>query len=177
LTPDGLDKIVSLKTSLNRGLSEELKTAFPETMSASRLIIKNNKISDPHWLAGFTSGEGCFNVIIRKSNTHSSGFQVMLRFSLTQHCRDEQLMKSIVDYLDCGNVYKDGQAFQYQVQKFSDNSEKILPFFTKWPIIGVKALDFKDWCKVCEIVKLKGHLTNEGVNKIREIQSGMNRSR
>jgi hypothetical protein len=43
-----LDKIVSLKASLNRGLSEELKTAFPETMSASRLIIKNNKISDPH---------------------------------------------------------------------------------------------------------------------------------
>lgn len=114
---------------------------------------------------------------ISKSKTTSSGFQVLLKFSLTQHSRDELLMKSLVEYLDCGNICKDGESFQYQVQKFSDNAEKIIPFFIKCSIVGMKALDFKDWCKACEIVKLKGHLTNEGLNKIHEIKAGMNAGR
>ena len=53
-------------------------------------------------------------------------------------------MRSLIDYLDCGNIYKDRDNFSYQVVKFSDIENKILPFFTKFPIVGVKALDFSD---------------------------------
>ena len=48
LTPGGLDKIVAIKASINRGLSEELKAAFPNTGLAPRPVIKNQKISDPY---------------------------------------------------------------------------------------------------------------------------------
>ena len=177
LTTQGIAKIVALKASLNKGLSDELKVAFPNIIPASRLIIKNSKISDPNWLAGFASGEGSFNISIRKSKTHSSGYQVHLKFTITQHWRDEQLLRSLVDYLDCGKVYKDGETFQYQVQKFTDHTENIIPFFSKYLIIGVKALDFQDWCKACEIVKLKDHLTDEGISKISTIKMGMNKGR
>lgn len=178
LTAEGIAKIVALKASLNKGLSEELKIAFPNVIPASKLQIKNSKISDPNWLAGFTSGEGSFKFSIRKSQTHSSGYQVHLRFTLTQHRRDEQFLRSLEDYLNYGKVYEDRDTYQYQVQKFEDNWEKIVPFFfSKYPIIGVKALDFQDWCKACEIVKLKSHLTDEGISKIREIKEGMNKGR
>lgn len=48
LTTQGIAKIVALKASLNKGLSDELKVAFPNIIPASRLIIKNSKISDPN---------------------------------------------------------------------------------------------------------------------------------
>jgi len=36
--------------------------------------------------------------------------------------------------------------------------EKIIPLYQKYPIIGVKALDFADWWKVALIMKEGGHL-------------------
>jgi hypothetical protein len=38
LTVEGLNEIVLMKTQLNLGLSEELKTAFAETFSTSSII-------------------------------------------------------------------------------------------------------------------------------------------
>lgn len=72
------------------------------------------------------------------------GAQVLLTFQLVQHSRDEQLMRSLIEYFGCGNVCKDKEAFRYRVEVFSDNNEKIIPFFKKYNIAGVKAQDFKD---------------------------------
>jgi aspartate ammonia-lyase len=38
-------------------------------------------------------------------------------------------------------------------------------------------LDFEDFKKVSEIVKVKDHLTSEGLNKILNIKSSMNQRR
>lgn len=48
LTPEGLIKIVSLKASMNHGLSEYLQTAFPNVRSVSRPIFDVPKIPDPN---------------------------------------------------------------------------------------------------------------------------------
>ena len=69
-----------------------------------------------------------------------------LVFQLTQHSRDEQLMTSLIEYFDCGNVYSTKDAIYFRVGKFSDIVEKIIPFFEKYPILGVKYQDFKDFC-------------------------------
>jgi hypothetical protein len=102
LTVEGLNKIISIKASLNKGLSEELKTAFPNISLVSRPLFDAPKNIDPYWLAGFAAGESCFNVTIHKSETRT-GYAVKLLFILTQHSRDHQLMKSIQKYLGCGN--------------------------------------------------------------------------
>ena len=64
------------------------------------------KIENPQWLAGFTSGEGCFLCTISKSNTKTGGVSVQLRFVISQHSRNEQLMKNFIKYFGCGNLYK-----------------------------------------------------------------------
>ena len=65
-----------------------------------------------------------------------------------------------------------------QISKFSDIINIIIPFFNKYPIIGMKSMDFIDFKKVCEILKTKDHLTSTPVfNKIIEIKSGMNLNR
>ena len=38
--------------------------------------------------------------------TFKVGFQVYLAFYITQHVRDKELMKSLTDYLNCGNIRK-----------------------------------------------------------------------
>ena len=85
--------MVGIKASINRGLSKELKAAFPDVIPAERPLVLDPKITNPHWLAGFTSAEGCFMVKIKASKT-ITGYVVHLGFQLTQHKRDEVLMKS-----------------------------------------------------------------------------------
>ena len=87
--------MVGIKASINRDLSKELKAAFPapDVIPAERPLVLDPKITNPHWLAGFTSAEGCFMVKIKASKT-IAGYVVHLGFQLTQHKRDEVLMKS-----------------------------------------------------------------------------------
>ena len=195
LITEGIEKLVSIKASMNKGLlrTEELKAALPGITPVKRPCVLNCKIKDPNWLAGFTTGEGCFLPRIINSSNSRLGFRVQLIFKLTQHSRDGELMKSLIDYLGCGNVSVDG-AVDYLVVKFSDRSsfawliislkwadltDKVIPFFVKYPILGVKSKDFADFCKVAELVQNKAHLTTEGLSyaQIRQIKAGMNTGR
>ena len=86
-------------------------------------------------------------------------------------------MKILIKYFDCGLIVKDRESIKYRVEKFSDNYDKIIPFFSRNRIWGIKFLDYLDWCQVADIIKEKGHLTIEGLNKIRQLKQGMNRGR
>jgi hypothetical protein len=48
LTNEGLYKIVALKASMNNGLSDQLKIAFPDVTPVKRPSILNNKVTDPN---------------------------------------------------------------------------------------------------------------------------------
>lgn len=91
----GIQKIVGIKASLNKGLSDELKKAFPNFKQVDRPSTEFLQIPDPNWLAGFVCGEGCFLVGVAKSKFTKYGYQVRLFFSINQHNRDSQLMGSL----------------------------------------------------------------------------------
>jgi hypothetical protein len=88
--------------------------------------------------------------MVIKSSTHKSGWQVRVRFSITQHSRDEQLMRSLVYFLGCGyyHLSPNKDVGEYIVTSFSDITEKIIPFFQKHTIKGAKVQDFVNFCKV-----------------------------
>lgn len=48
LTMEGLQKIVSIKAVLNKGLPENLKAAFPETVPTIRPKVTSQIILDPY---------------------------------------------------------------------------------------------------------------------------------
>jgi len=91
-----------------------------------------------------------------------TGYSVELGFNLTQHFRDKELMKSIVEYLECGNVYNSENKVEFKITKFEDLAEKLIPFLNKYPIQGVKLLDYLDFLKVIKLIKDKAHLTEKG---------------
>lgn len=106
LTASGLEAIINIRATLNKGLTSALIEAFPNTVGVARPQVDNTdvKLIDPQWVAGFTSGDGSFIVSIRdyKSNQSPSipqlacvrnlgeGYgdyagRVSLTFSLIQH--------------------------------------------------------------------------------------------
>lgn len=181
LTPEGLLKIIAIRASINNGLSEALKEAFPDVIPVMKPVPRGSRnnisIYNPQWLAGFTSGEGSFGVKVRKAKENSNAF-IELIFQINQHVRDKQLMACIAEYLECGKIYKHSlNAIVYRVSKTSNLTEKVIPFFIKYPILGIKALDFKDFCSLAELISNKAHYTEEGLNKIISIKANMNTGR
>lgn len=173
LTPEGLIKIVGIKASMNLGLSDELNKAFPNYTQVDRPLVKLTKMPDPAWLAGFTCAEGSFICVLSNSKTNAYRTYVQLRFTLTQHDRDLNLMNSLIKFLDCGNILKPQNLnyVQYNVTNFADIFEKIIPFFDKYPLQGTKGLDYNDFCIIANLIKDKSHLTTSGLELIREIKS------
>ena len=179
LTLEGLQKILRIKCYLKLGLSDEIKTNFPNIRTMDRPLVARPKINDidPNRISGFTSGEGCFHVRIKNSKKSKLGVQVSLLFKITQQERDKELMESFIDYFNCGSISKNSTWIDYTVVKQEDLIFKIIPFFDKYKIVGVKLQDYIDFKKVAELIRTKDHLTTSGLKKIKEIKEGMNKGR
>ena len=209
LTEEGLLKIITLKSSLNWGISDKLTKAFPLVIPINKLEYKFKGIPNPYWIAGFTSGDGSFQIKLRKLNTNI-GYRVSLLYSFHLHIRDLDVLKGIATYFSsnflcncsyfCSNknakaknemtskcknlnsnekkigISKD-KSVQLQIAKFTDINKKIIPFFEKYPIEGVKSLDFEDFKKVCKLIENKKHLTPLGIKTILDIKLNMNQNR
>jgi len=178
LSAKGLQEIVNIRSAINLGLSDSLKTIFPNTVPVSRPQLEDITIPHPDWMAGFVSGEGCFLVQMAKYGKGKLD-GVSLSFKVSQHLRDELLLRSFTSFFGCGLFnYHSGNSKLgsgvFIVRKFSDISDKILPFFKDYEIKSIKREDFEDWARVAELIKSKAHLTEDGVEMIREIKSGMN---
>jgi hypothetical protein len=180
LTMEGLQRIVSIRASLNKGLTDLLKNALPNIVRLPRPSVEFKGIPDPHWLAGFVDGEWCFFVSVLKSMSCKLGTSVSLEFNITQHYRDEALMKGLKNFLGCGRIKSDSRSpsLYFVVTKFTDITTKIIPFFAKYSLQSVKCLDYADFRGgPPEIMKVKEHLTPKGLEQIREIKDGMNKGR
>lgn len=108
LTIQGLQKIINIRATINKGLSPVLKEAFPNSVAVprpqlphlhsvqtpytqdkgQRIVCVENKSTlalHPQWVAGFTSGDGSFKVSIRESKAYKVGSRVIIIYVLTQH--------------------------------------------------------------------------------------------
>lgn len=165
---------------MNLGLSDTLKSEFAGYVPVMRPLVNDpeNLELDPHWISGFVSAEGNFDIRMPSTN-NKLGRRVQLRFRISQHSRDIKLMEKLVKYFGSGNVYKYGGKFAVSlaIVDFTHITKTIIPFFEKYPIIGVKHKDYLDWCKIHSLMVNRSHLTVEGISLIEEIKLGMNTGR
>lgn len=143
LNEKGLLKIINLKSSLNWGLSDKLKSNFPNIIpiqhAKKEFIFKG--IPDPFWLSGFTSGDGSFHVVTRKTN---SKVVVFTRFSIHLHIRELEIIKELSKIFKLYETEVTGKAtatvenYNYyilnksvilQITKNSDIVNTIIPFY------------------------------------------------
>ena len=73
-------------------------------------------------------------------------------------------MKSLIEYLGCVKYYlRPSGLGDYRVEKFSALTKKIIPFFHKYPLQGVKSLYYKDFFLIADLMTNKVHLTVSGL--------------
>lgn len=169
-----LEELISIKASMNRGLNEELKNRFPLIKAVDRPIFKFDLSLDPNWVSGFVSGDGGFFVSKIKKESLKVKYQVRLRFNIAQNKRDKELLDHMIKYFNCGNTHISKDMINYDVSSFEDIYEKIIPFFKKYQIKGVKNRNFNYWLEIAELIKTKNHITPEGLKKVEEIRVKMN---
>lgn len=85
------------------------------------------------------------------------------------------MLKKIKFYFNCGRIENHGiKACDFTVNSFKDIDNKIVPFFSRYPLIGSKLWNLNDFNKVVKMMKNKEHLNKSGLDKIK---IGMNTKR
>ena len=131
---------------------------------------------DSQWITGFVDGEGCFYVGINEHSDMATGYQVLPEFTVVQHERDIQVLYALKRHFGCGVVRKNhGDRMCYRVRSVQHLLERIVPFFVKHPLKTKKQVAFQKFRRILLMMEAGEHLTSEGVDRIRQIASQMNR--
>jgi hypothetical protein len=176
-TDNGLQEVVNIRASLNKGLTEVLSANFPHTIPVTNPLSRVSDSFNSHGLLGFM--EGCFLVSLSISSLNQTKSYMSLLFKITQHKRAIELIKRIAKFLHGGFIVEESNVSTVSLhcKKSSDILTKIIPFFENYPLMGSKRLDYEHFYKVAIFIKNKSYLTEKGLKSIKNIKTGMNRGR
>jgi len=127
-----------------------------------------------HYLAGFTDGEGSFNVSFRKRGDYAMPWKVSLCFNVSQ--RDRVVLTLFMEHLKCGTMRtrSDG-VWYYEVNTFTAIVENVIPFFDRFGFLSAKKRrDFAKFKQIAQLIQEGRHLSREGIDEILAIRRDMN---
>ena len=126
------------------------------------------------YLAGFTDGEGSFNVSFRPREDYQCPWKVSLCFNISQ--RDPVILTLFKRHLQCGAMRQrhDG-VWYYEVNNLTPILENVIPFFDRFHFLSAKKKrDFVKFKQIAEIIRGGKHGTREGIEEILKIRDDMN---
>ena len=149
-----------------------------EEPSETLRSISTDSRLEAQWVVGFVDGEGCFYVGVNSQPEMKTGYQVLPEFTVVQHEQDIQLLYALKQFFGCGVVRQNhGDRMAYRVRGVDHLQERVIPFFEQHPLKTKKHLDFLKFRKILMMMYRNEHLTLDGIEKIRQIASEMNRGR
>ena len=93
------------------------------------------------FLSGFALGEGSFMVVCRKRADYGRKWKLSAAFNVSQH--DRAPLDLFHETLGCGSLRRAGNnGWYWEVNRLSDITSRIVPFFERFPLVGQKANDF-----------------------------------
>lgn len=143
-------------------------------MNSNENWLKNINPKDGYYIAGFTDGEGSFNVSIKKRDDYAKDWKITASFNISQ--KDRVILAWIKKILGCGTLRerKDGVVY-YEVTNITSLYETIIPFFVKYNFISSrKKTNFSIFKEIVEMMYKQDHLNPEGFKKILELREGLN---
>ena len=138
----------------------------------------------PDYIVGLVDGEGSFTVYVRDpSRTKTAARRVVVepKFYVKLVERDKDILFALKAFFGCGSVYfqKDTrpnhqQCYRYEVYRWDDLSNVIIPFFKKHSLRFVtKKNDFVVFCQMMRLLNKKAHLTDTGVQQLLMLKQRM----
>src|SRR5262249_5651771 len=127
-----------------------------------------------HYLAGFTDGEGSFNVSFRPRSDYRTPWKVSLCFNISQ--RDEVILSKFKRHLGCGTMRQrhDG-VWYYEVNNLAALRDNVIPFFDHFGFLSAKKQrDFAKFKRLAALLVDGRSLERDRVVEILSIRSDMN---
>jgi hypothetical protein len=138
-----------------------------------RPSIEAIEVSLGSFLSGFALGEGSFMIVCRKRGDYRRSFKLSAAFNVSQH--DRVPLDLFRETLGCGTMRKAGNGGWYwEVNRLSDLTSRIVPFFDRFPIVGEKANDFFLWKQAIALLS-SGCLSDQDYHQVLALRERMNR--
>ena len=126
------------------------------------------------YLAGFTDGEGSFNVSFRPRPDYKLPWKISLCFNISQ--RDPVVLTLFKRWLGCGTMRqrRDG-VWYYEVNNLNAIVGNVIPFFERFGFLSSKKKrDFGKFKELARLLGGKDHRTEDVVRRILAIRKDMN---
>ncbi len=138
------------------------------------LKVKNVPPEIGSYIAGFSDGEGSFNVSFRPRRDYKLPWKVSLCFNISQ--RDQVILALIKRHLGCGTMRQRQDGIWYfEVNNLNSIRENVIPFFERFRFLSAKKKrDFLKFKQVAELMSVNSHLNYEGIKQILRIRQTMN---
>ena len=137
-----------------------------------RSIVETIPEDTGWYLAGFTDGEGSFNVsTINRNQDFKTGWKISLSFNISQ--KDVTVLNLFQETLECGSFRKrkDGVTY-YEVRRVDELQNIVIPFFERFTLKSVsKRKQFEVFREIVAIVARKEHLTSAGLENILSLRA------
>jgi hypothetical protein len=125
------------------------------------------------FLSGFALGEGSFMLVCRKRDRQARRFRISAAFNVSQ--QDRVPLDLVQEVLACGALRQAGNGGWYwEVNRLSDLSDRVVPFFDRFPIVGVKAEDYRLW-RSAVLLLSAGRLSDQDYRQVLALRERMNR--
>ena len=175
-----LQKLFSTRFNWKQSKSDRQGDNQQERLNKPELIMtKLNPRQIPsdlgNYLAGFTDGEGSFNVSFRYREDYQIPWKISLSFNVSQ--KDRIILSQFKKHLKCGSLRerKNDGVWYYEVTNFNAIQNNVIPFFRRFGFLSAKKKrDFSKFQQIAKLIENKDHLTVEGIKKILEIRKEMN---
>ena len=130
-----------------------------------------------YYIAGFTDGEGSFNVSLKKRVDYKDQWKLTASFNISQ--KDRVILAQIKHALGCGTLRErqDGVVY-YEVTNVRSLQDKIIPFFKRFQFLSAnKKRNFSIFTKIVEAMAQGEHLRKDGFKRIVQLRETLNEGR
>jgi hypothetical protein len=151
-----------------------MKIADNQQERLCMLQLKDMPARIGYYLAGFTDGEGSFNISFRPRPDYQIPWKVSACFNVSQ--RDRVILALFKRYLKCGTIRSrpDGVLY-YEVNNLHAIEENVIPFFERYGFLSAKKRrDFQRFKQIVSLMKNERHLTRGGIREILSLRNEMN---
>lgn len=137
------------------------------------------KVNPGHgqYIAGFTDGEGSFNVSLKKRRDYAHAWKITPSFNISQ--KDRVILAWIKSILGCGTLRerKDGVVY-YEVTNIASLKQRIIPFFTRFGFMSAsKKRNFSIFSRIVDHLDKDGHLDPKGLREVLGLREILNEGR
>ena len=127
------------------------------------------------WVVGFVDGEGCFFVGINRQPSMKIGWQVLPEFRVVQHQKDVAILERLREFFGYGQITTNhGDRKELRIRGLRQLLG-VVAFFKMHPLRTVKRSSFDCFAEVIGMMEHGDHLTEKGLERIRQLASRMNR--